>query len=53
MQKTTKNYDQLMAAYEKAAAKFRNCKPMTAKAAAAGKSMEKAIEKLEMWRAAQ
>jgi hypothetical protein len=48
-----KTYEQLIAAYEKAAAAFHKTKPMTAKAAAAAKHLEKTIENLEMWRAAQ
>jgi methylphosphotriester-DNA--protein-cysteine methyltransferase len=47
-----KTHKQLMAAYEKAATAFHKTKPMTAKAAAAAKRMEKAVEALEMWRAA-
>jgi len=46
-----KSYDELMAAYEKAANAFHKSKPMTAKASAAGKRMDKAAEALEMWRA--
>lgn len=45
-----KTYEQLMVAYEKASIAFHKTKPMTSKAAAASKRMEKAIEALEMWR---
>ena len=47
-----KTYEQLTQAYEKAALAYHKTKPMTAKAAAAAKRMEKAIEALEMLRAA-
>jgi hypothetical protein len=48
-----KTYEQLMAAYERAATALHKTKPMTAKAAAAAKRLEKTVENLEMWRAAQ
>jgi len=48
-----KTYEQLMQAYERAAIAFHTAKPMSAKAAIAGKRMEKTIEALETWRAAK